>query len=293
MKNFSHVFWTLTVLLLVSWDVPQVHADVIGMVTGEREGTYIRFGQDIANIAQQIPLEILVKPSEGSVENIIRIMSKENAALGIVQADVLEEINRHAESAPIHPVEQKLGVIFPLYPEEVHLLATKDIHYFEQLRTKRVVVGVKNSGTWLTAHYLLHLLLKVEDVILLELPPSEGLDAILRGDADAMFYVTGAPAMIFTTDELKKTSRYSAIVQGFHFLPIPLSHEKIREKYTSASIGRSHYEWLTDEVFTISVYAMLVGFDFSTNRSEYSRRRCTQREHSTLLTLSAVVVDSV
>ena len=49
------------------------------MVTGSQTGTYIKFGNDIAGVAKTVGLEILVKDSQGSIDNIKRINSKENA----------------------------------------------------------------------------------------------------------------------------------------------------------------------------------------------------------------------
>jgi TRAP-type uncharacterized transport system substrate-binding protein len=59
------------------------------MVTGSKTGTYIQFGNDIAGVAKTVGLDILVKDSQGSIDNIKRINSKENATFGIVQSDVL------------------------------------------------------------------------------------------------------------------------------------------------------------------------------------------------------------
>jgi TRAP-type uncharacterized transport system substrate-binding protein len=73
----------------------------IGMVTGSTTGTYFRFGQDIANKAGEVGLNILVKESEGSIDNLKRLASKENAAFAIVQSDVLGFLKRNPEMVDI------------------------------------------------------------------------------------------------------------------------------------------------------------------------------------------------
>src|SRR5690348_7575463 len=83
--------------------VPQLQAQgsdkALSMVTGSPTGTYIVFGQDIARVTRPTGLHILVKDSEGSLDNIRRLVSRENAALGIVQSDVLGFLRRAENEA--------------------------------------------------------------------------------------------------------------------------------------------------------------------------------------------------
>src|SRR5687767_7956753 len=60
-------------------------SQAIGMVTGAPTGTAFAFGEDMAAVAMRHGLRILVKPSEGSLDNLRRLASDENAALAIVQ----------------------------------------------------------------------------------------------------------------------------------------------------------------------------------------------------------------
>jgi TRAP-type uncharacterized transport system, periplasmic component len=154
-------------------------AKQIGMVTGSKTGTYIQFGNDIAGVAKTVGLDILVKDSQGSIDNIKRINSKENATFGIVQSDVLGFLSR-SESPEMRQVASRLRLIFPFYNEEVHLFASKSIQSFNDLQGKRVVVGEQGSGTWLTAMNLLQLT-GVKPVELLNMPPLQGVTAVLEG----------------------------------------------------------------------------------------------------------------
>ena len=106
--------------------MPQVKADSIGMVTGSTTGTYFQFGQDIAKVTQTSGLEILVKEAEGSIDNIRRLVSRENAALSSVQSDVLGFLSR-SEDPQVRRISERLRLVFPFYNEEVHLLARKEI----------------------------------------------------------------------------------------------------------------------------------------------------------------------
>ncbi|MDH3695176.1 MAG: hypothetical protein OER96_11470 [Gammaproteobacteria bacterium] len=61
----------------------------MGLVTGSATGTYIKFDQDMASVATKSELNLIVKKSDGLLANIHRMVSRENAAIEIVQFDVL------------------------------------------------------------------------------------------------------------------------------------------------------------------------------------------------------------
>jgi hypothetical protein len=245
------------------------------MVTGSTTGTYYRFGQEIAEAARKAGLEILVKESEGSLDNIRRMLSTENAALGIVQSDVLGFLNR-LNDPEMRRTAAQLRLIFPFYNEEIHLLARQGIHRIEDLNGKRVVVGAQKSGTWLTTSYLLDLL-KIRPADRLELPPPEGLTAVLAGKADAMFYVAGKPVKLFITlGEMRNEPQYAELAKQLHFIPLPIKQMPPDSGYTATTIGTSDYNWVTETIDSIAVRAMLISFDFSVGKNDYRRQRCAQ-----------------
>jgi TRAP transporter TAXI family solute receptor len=253
--------------------VPQAKAEGIGMVTGSTTGTYFQFGQDIAKLARAAGLEILVKESEGSIDNVRRLVSLENAALGIVQADVLGFLSR-AQDPEVRRISERLRLVFPFYNEEVHLLARKEIRRFADLDGKRVVVGTKGSGNWLTSHNLLRML-NIKPAERIELPPPEGASAVLGGEADAMVYVAGKPVKLFTTfRELQNHPQYAPLVKAVHF--VPLQHESMLQEYVATTIGPDDYVWLSEAIPTVAVKAVLISFDFSSRSSPYYQQRCEQ-----------------
>ncbi len=248
-------------------------AKQIGMVTGSKTGTYIQFGNDIAGVAKTVGLDILVKDSQGSIDNIKRINSKENATFGIVQSDVLGFLSR-SESPEMRQVASRLRLIFPFYNEEVHLFASKSIQSFNDLQGKRVVVGEQGSGTWLTAMNLLQLT-GVKPAELLNMPPLQGVTAVLKGEADATFYVAGKPVNLFTkVGNLITKPEFAPLLANVHF--VPLDDPRMLREYQPARIGQADYEWLAGDVSTIAVKAVLMSFDFSGKQTPYFVRRCQQ-----------------
>ncbi len=249
------------------------NAKQLGMVTGSKTGTYIQFGNDIAGVAKTVGLDIVVKESQGSIDNIKRINSKENATFGIVQSDVLGFLNR-SENQELRQVANRLRLIFPFYAEEVHVLADKTITSFNDLQGKRVVVGEPGSGTWLTAINLLQMT-GVKPAELVNLPPLQGVTAVLKGEADAMFYVAGKPVSLFTkVGNLITKAEFAPLLAKVHF--VPLDDPRMLREYQATQIGTADYEWLDTNVPTIAVKAVLMSFDFSGKQSPYFIQRCQQ-----------------
>lgn len=84
------------------------------MVTGSKAETYFQFGQDLARLARTIGLDLMVKESEGSIANIGRLVSAENAALAIVQSDVLGFLHR-PDDPEVRQIAERFRLTFPFY----------------------------------------------------------------------------------------------------------------------------------------------------------------------------------
>ena len=270
------VKFTLILICAFSWSTAAAvvdNPDKLGIVTGSETGTYIKFGQDMAGLTKQYGLTLLVKESEGSLDNIRRLISKENAAVGIVQSDVLGFLAR-SQDERMRRVASLLRLVFPFYNEEVHLYAQKDVQSFNDLAGKRVVVGTKGSGNWLTTTNLLHMM-GVEPAERMNLSPPEGVTAVLTGKADAMIYVAGKPVKLFTNiEQLKSNPKYGDLVKNVHF--VPLNDPQMLKEYVPATLTPKDYSWIEQDVPTIAVKAVLVSFDFSRKVSPYYVRRCQE-----------------
>ncbi len=246
--------------------------DTIGIVTGPKTGTYYAFGKDIADVANKSAIPIDVKISEGSVDNIKRINSSENAALGIVQSDVLGFLSRSKNPESIR-IASNLRMVFPFYNEEVHVLARRTIHSFSELQGKRVAIGEEGSGNMLTSINLFSMM-NILPAQSEKIGPAEGVVAVLKGDLDAVVFVGGKPIRLFKNLEdlsLPENQKYKGMLSDVHFLP--LDDPKMLEEYKPAEITHEDYSFVTTRVPTIAVQAVMISYDFSqgTNKS-----RCAQ-----------------
>ncbi len=244
------------------------------MVTGASTGTAFQFGEDIAAVAVRHGLHILVKPSEGALDNLRRLASGENAALAIVQADVLGYLSWSSEPAA-QQIGAQLRMIFPLHHEEVHLFARNSIEQMTDLTGKRVMIGTQGSGTRLTAQRLLDIFEVIPSELITDIPPLEAVHAVLTDRADAMFHVSGKPVKLFANlQDLSDDPRYADLIHEVHF--VPLSHDQLNRVYRPATLGPQDYAWLSKSIPTIAVEAVLVGFNFAQRQNSYFQMRCAQ-----------------
>jgi TRAP transporter TAXI family solute receptor len=232
------------------------------IMTGKTTGTYIRFGQDIAGVARHFGLELTVAPSAGSLENVEAVLRRPRTPLGIVQSDVLDFVATFADDPELRKTASQMRMVFPLYTEEVHLLAGPDVRSLGDLAGKRVAVGSPNSGTLLTATLVLGTA-GVEPAEEVEIDTDEALAALRNGQVDAMFYVAGRPARLFAQN----------VTEADKLHLVPITDPEVVEVYQRSLIPAGTYPWQKDEVATVGVRAVLMTYDYS-RRTAYQRAAC-------------------
>jgi TRAP-type uncharacterized transport system substrate-binding protein len=113
------------------------------IMTGGPTGTYIQIGKDLAGLGAQCGLTLNVVESAGSLENFVGVRKRRNTQFGIVQSDVLEYLKTYEANDPeVQDAVRGVRIMFPLYNEEVHVLARKDLSGIRELEGQRVAVGV-------------------------------------------------------------------------------------------------------------------------------------------------------
>ena len=223
----------------------------LGVITGSEKGTYYQFGLNLQALTKTNGINMSVYPSKGSVENIYAVYQRPGIQVGIVQSDVLAFVARVQTDQTLQRIAKKIKMVFPLYNEEVHLLARKGIGSFDDLAGKRVAIGREGSGTYLTTR----LLFKVSEVApreMVTIDTDEALAELKAGRIDAMFFVAGYPVRLLSegvtaTDDL-----------GL----VPITNKDIAEFYPRAAIPANTYTWQPQPVETVAVKAVLVSFDY-------------------------------
>ena len=239
------------VVLLLFGLVHTASGAELGIITGGEKGTYYQFGLNLQALGRPRDIAITVHPSKGSIENVYAVYQRPGVQLGIVQSDVLAFVARVQTDPTLQRIAKKTKMVFPLYNEEIHILARQGIENFEDLADKRVAIGRDGSGTYLTAR----LLFNVSEVAPREMVPidtDQALAELKAGRVDAMFYVAGYPVKLFS----------DAVAAGDNLSLVQIQNKSITEFYPRAEIPANVYPWQTKAVPTVAVKAVLVSFDF-------------------------------
>lgn len=233
---------------------------VLGIVSGGLSGTYIRIAADIATVFSAKAPEFRILPivGKGSLQNISDILNVRDVDVGIVQSDVLSSLRQKPSLAGL---TNNVSYLAKLYDEEVHLLARKEIATAADLDGKRVAVDARASGTALTASIIFDAL-GIRPVIVND-DPEIALAELKRGELDALVYVTGKPARLFS----------DASGSGLHFLGLPLD-QALLQTYLPARLTHADYPALVPEdasVETVAVGAVLAVYNWTPGTERYTR----------------------
>lgn len=253
----------------------------LNIMTGSASGPYIQIGRDLSGLMEQCGQNLQVIESAGSLENFLAVRQRPNTQFGIVQSDVLEYMNTFAADDPA--VAQAIAgvrIAFPLYEEEVHVLARRDITGFGDLEGRRVAIGVENSGTFLTASLMLSLAGITPSETLL-IAPADALPELQEGRIDAFFYVAGAPASLYADAAIDPDQ--------IHLLPI--EDETLRAVYSPATLAAGTYPFQDDPVDLVAVKAVLMTYEYDPARNAYHRESC--RSVSDLSSLILTRIDTL
>jgi uncharacterized protein len=226
-------------------------APQMGIVTGNVTGTYIKIGEDIKKITEPSHISLQVFESAGSIQNVFDVRRKRGVQLGIVQSDVLDYIRDISDDLELKTIAAKLAAVYPLYKEEVHVLGDLSLKTLQDLHGKRVAIGPQRSGTYLTAKTIFFQtgITPSKEVFL---GGKEALDSLRRGEIDAMLYVAGAPATLF--------SENTTADDKFQLIGVD---DKALDSYLTTVIPAGTYKWQESDVRTVAVKAVLITFSYA------------------------------
>ena len=222
----------------------------LGLITGNEGGAYYQLGQDLKRLLKTNGVNLTVHPSRGAVDNIYAVSQRPGVQLAIVQSDVLTFVAAQHANPTIARIAQGIRLVFPLYDEDVHILARRELVGFEALGGKRVAIGREGSGTYLTAR----LLFKLADVTPAEMVPVDGGEALAQlkaGQLDALVAVIAHPIGRLRTE----------VRPDDGFALVPITTPAILARYPTTEIPAGTYGWQTTPVTTVAVKAVLVAYD--------------------------------
>ena len=249
--------------LLLWWLLPAGRPAPSGAVTfatGVRGGVYDRYGQLLKQqLGRDLPeVEVTLRPSQGSVQNIERLISGE-ASFTIAAADAVA-----AYLETDGPGAGRLRACARLYDDYIQLVvpARSRVRAAGDLRGLRVGLGQERSGVNLIAGRLLRAagLDARKDIV----PVHEGIDRmphlLVRGELDAFFWSGGLPTT--AVQDLAETTDIRLVPLG-DLVPALHAQEPRTRLYRAALMPADAYPSAQNgkAVETVAVANLLVTTD--------------------------------
>ena len=197
--------------------------------------------------------------ARGKEQNLWDILYLKGVDIGFVQSDILSYLE---DDPRISSIKSRIRYICVMFPEEVHIVARKDIKSLEDLAGKKVSINAKGTGSSVVGTLLFRRL--GIDAELVNEDTNRAIARMKSGELAAHFNVLAKPA--------RPVLRISK-EDGLHLLPIPLTDE-IAELYLPSSFTSEDYPELVpagQEVQTISAGNVLAVFNWPEDHPRYKK----------------------
>lgn len=237
----------------------------VNIMAGPALSTSMKIAEDITVLSAQCGLTAAAHQTSGAIDNLTELKERRYTQFAIMQSDVLDYLRTYEIDDPkIGSAIRGIRVAMPLFTEEVHVLATRDVPDMQSLNGKRVSIGADTSGTFLTATLILRLL-GIEPAETLQLDPIDAFAAMAVGDIDAFFFVDGAPSPLFKTAEF----------DGDRIHLLPIDDPLMQAAYTPSVIRAGTYPFVTENIPVISVESILLTYNYvREGRNRYNTDNC-------------------
>ena len=255
-RRSKPVILVLALAWLAGQAAPAAAADVrLAIGTASTGGTWYPLGGGVANmINKYVPgYQAAAHPSGASIENI-NLLAAGDVDLIIVQNDLSDYAVNGTEFFKDRKIEN-LTAIARLYPETIHVVASKDsgIKTFADFKGKNISVGAPGSGNEANARQIFDIYgLSYNDLKPHFISYAETTDHFKDRLVDAFLYTTGAP-----NPSIQDISTLQDIV----FVPIDGEmRDKLMAKYPFFAkdvLPAKTYRGQDEPVETVAVQAIL------------------------------------
>jgi len=241
----------------------QPNENTITIVSGSpsSDDTYLQMAYDLAAVLNDRDnLRILPLVGIGGPQNIRDVRTLKGVDIGLTQTSILNRFRLTNEMMGVH--DEKIVYIAPLFTEEIHLLARRDITSIEQLRGQKVNLDEIGSGTSFTMReFFKRTGIEVKEVYLTQI---EALDKLKSGEIAASVLIAGKPTRSMTRAKAS---------DGLHFLSVPFS-TTLSDDYVPAELVHEDYPDMIasgETVETLAVKAVLIAYNWPKNTDRHRR----------------------
>lgn len=206
--------------------VAKVNSWTVGLASGLPEGTFIRFGAEIArNLNDGDELRVIPMITYGATDNIKDLLYLKGVDVAFTNADVLE----HFKSVERIPnIDKRIHFVTGMYVGHVHLLVRSDINSLKDLEGKKVSFHTPGAGASVSGPILFQRLgIKVEA---LPINNAIALEKMKTGELAGLVNTGGKPQDLFT----KFKNDY-----GFKFLSVP--YDRFEDLYVPSVFTSEDY----------------------------------------------------
>ncbi len=168
-------------------------AGTVGIITGDVDGTGIRIASDLSRVLDSgHELRVIPIIGKGSVQNINDLLTLKAIDIAIVQSDVMA---RFLKTNRQPGIQSRMQYVAKLYSEEFHVLSRMQFTCLQDLNSRRVSFGPKDSGVSMTAEAVFEANSIQIDPLYLD--HEDGVERLKSGEIDAIVYVGGKPSRAF------------------------------------------------------------------------------------------------
>ena len=241
----------------------QANENTVAIVSGSpnSDDTYLQMAYDLAAVLNDKDnLRILPMVGIGGPQNIRDVRNLKGIDIGITQTSILNSFRRSNQLMGVY--DDKIVYIAPLFTEEVHLIARREINSIEELRGKKVNLDEIGSGSNYTMRDLLKRKgIEVEEVFMTQI---EAFEKLRSGEIAATVLIAGKPARSMTKVKA---------ADGLHFLPVSFS-SPLADDYLPTKLTNEDYPDMIpsgQSVETIAVTAVLIAYNWPKNTDRHRR----------------------
>ena len=238
----------------------KLNANTVAIIAGSPEETYLDISHDLAVVLNDENLRILPIVGLGGAQNIRDVLYLKGVDIGITSSQMLRYFASTGELSGA--LDQRLDYITRLYPEEMHVLASRDVKTLDDLKDKKVNFSEAGSSTEITARDVFGLLsVSVQEV---NMSQADAIAAIKRGEIAATVIISGKPAGVL--------SRIPAS-DNLHLVEIPFNRT-LENIYIQGQLEQALYPNLIDSgqsIQTVAVDSVLITNNWQPGTDRYRR----------------------
>jgi TRAP transporter TAXI family solute receptor len=238
----------------------KLNANTVAIIAGSPEDTYLDITHDLGVVLNDENLRILPIVGMGGAQNIRDVLYLKGVDIGITSSQMLRYFASTGELSTA--LDQRLNYITRLYPEEMHVVAGRNVKALEDLNGKKVNFSDPGSSTQISARDVFGLLsISVEEV---NMSQADALAALKKGEIAATVVITGKPAGLL---QLIPAS------DNLHLVEVPFTRT-LENIYSSAQLEQSLYPNLIDagqSIQTVAVDSVLITNNWQPASDRYRR----------------------